>query len=230
MSNRFMVMVVEDHDDLREATVHILRQNGYEVIGLPCAEDLDDTPVPCTPDLYVIDLTLPGEDGLSLTKRLRKAQPLAGIVITTARTQLSDRLNGYDAGADLYLPKPVDPQELLATLAALTKRLQQEVMPRTLTLNDQNHLLRGPDSECRLAESEVRLLVALSTAQNQTLERWQVALQLNPDNSDISADNLQNRISLLRKKIASCGIEGECLKAVRGSGYRLCVDLVILKK
>jgi DNA-binding response OmpR family regulator len=229
MSPPLLVMVIEDHDALREATVDFLIQQGFEVVDVPCAEDVDDTPVPRTPDLYVVDLNLPGEDGLSLAKRLRAAQPLAGIVITTARAQLSDRLIGYAVGADIYLPKPVDPQELLATLNALAKRLTQATQhSKGLTLDDQTLLLRGPGGECKMAESEVRLLVALASAKDQTLERWQVAVQLSPDNDDISADNLQNRISQLRKKMAACGVEGESLKAIRGSGYRLCVPLVVV--
>ena len=228
MNNPLLVMLVEDHDALREATACVLQQHGYAVVDVPCAEDVDDTPVPHTPDLYVVDLNLPGEDGLSLARRLRQAQPLAGIVITTARTRLSDRLTGYEAGADLYLPKPVDPQELLAALNALSKRLWHETQTHALTLHGQTQLLRGPGGESRLAESEVRLLVALATAKDQTLERWQVALQLSPDNDGISADNLQNRISQLRKKIAACSIEGESLRAIRGSGYRLCVQMEVV--
>lgn len=228
MSLPFLVMLVEDHDALREATARVLQQHGYDVVALPCAEDADDTPVPRKPDLYIIDLNLPGEDGLSLAARLRQAQPMAGIIITTARTQLSDRLVGYEAGADLYLPKPVDPQELLAALTALSKRLRPEVMSDKLTLNSQKQLLRGPGGECRLADSEARLLLALTCAKDQTLERWQVALQLSPGNADISADNLQNRLSLLRKKMAACGAVGDSVKAIRGTGYRLCVGLVVV--
>ena len=227
MNNHLVVMLVEDHDDLREATVRMLTQQGYEVVAVPCAEDVDDTPVPRTPDLYVIDLNLPGEDGLSLAIRLRRAQPLAGIVITTARTQLSDRLSGYEAGADLYLPKPVAPQELLAALRSLSKRLRQEAQADALSLNPKTYLLRGPTGESRLTDAEVRLLVAMASARDRTLERWQMAQQINPESADLSADNLQNRISLLRKKLAQCGCAGESLKAIRGSGYRLCVPLVI---
>lgn len=229
MSTPLMVMVIEDHDALRDATVSFLEQQGFEVVGVSCAEEVDDTPVPRKPDLYVVDLNLPDEDGLSLAQRLRKAQPLAGIVITTARTQLSDRLIGYAVGADIYLPKPVDPQELLATLNALGKRLTQSAQnSRGLTLEERVLLLRGPGGEARLAEAEVRLLVALASAKDQTLERWQVAVQLSPENDDISPDNLQNRLSQLRKKIAACGVEGESLKAIRGSGYRLCVPMVVI--
>ena len=228
MTAPLTVMVVEDHDDLREATVHFLQQNGYHAIGVPCAEDVDDTPMNAVPDLYVLDLGLPGEDGLSLAKRLRAAHPLAGIVITTARTQLSDRLIGYAVGADIYLPKPVDPQELLATLAALSKRVRPQVVAAdALTLNDQQGMLSGPGGESRLSEGEKRLLVALAIAKDQALERWQVALHLSPDNEDMTADNLQNRISVVRKKLLACGVDGQMLKAVRGSGYRLCIPLVV---
>lgn len=228
MSQELLVMLVEDHDALREATAEVLQHHGFEVVALPCAEDVDDTPLNRRPDLYVLDLNLPGEDGLSLATRLRQAQPLAGIVITTARTQLNDRLTGYEAGADLYLPKPLHPQELLAALNALSKRMRQQNFRHALTLHSQSQVLRGPGGESRLADSEMRLLIALATARDQSLERWQVALQLSPDNVDISADNLQNRISLLRKKMAACGIEGESLRAIRGSGYRLCTPLVVV--
>jgi DNA-binding response OmpR family regulator len=228
MSGGLWVMVVEDHDALREATARILSQHGYQVVSVSCAEDVDDTPMRAIPDLYVIDLNLPDEDGLSLARRLRRAQPHAGIVITTARTQLSDRVNGYEAGADIYLPKPVDPEELLVTLAMLAKRLLRAVDGADLTLDGRRLVLRGAGGEARLAESEVRLLVTLASARNQTLERWQVALQLNPDKEEISADNLQNRISQLRKKMQGCGAEGEVIKAIRGNGYRLCVPLMVL--
>lgn len=221
-------MVVEDHDALRDATVRMLEQQGYQVVGVSCAEDVDDTPLANTVDVYIIDLGLPGEDGLSLARRLRQAQPRAGIVITTARAQLNDRLTGYEAGADLYLPKPVDPKELLAALSGLASRLRNDLLQTALVLNNSNLLLRGPAGECKLAHAEIRLLVALATAKDQTLERWQLAAQLNPDNLDISADNLQNRISMLRKKISACGIQGESIKAIRGTGYRLCTPLIVI--
>lgn len=228
MVKSLWVMVVEDHDALRDATVRMLEQQGYQVVGVSCAEDVDDTPLSNTVDVYIIDLGLPGEDGLSLARRLRQAQPRAGIVITTARAQLNDRLTGYEAGADLYLPKPVDPKELLAALSGLASRLRNDLLQTALVLNNSNLLLRGPAGECKLAHAEIRLLVALATAKDQTLERWQLAAQLNPDNLDISADNLQNRISMLRKKISACGIQGESIKAIRGTGYRLCTPLIVI--
>ena len=80
----------------------------------------------------------------------------------------------------------------------------------------------------KLAASEVRVLLALAQARAQTLERWQLMVQLSPDGEDISNDSLQNRLSQLRKEMSQCGVEGESIKALRGMGYRLCVPLVVV--
>ena len=73
------ILVVEDNDNLREATVDFLKQQGHQVTGVVCAEDVDDTPTRDLPDLYLIDVNLPGENGFSLVERIRQSQPLAGI-------------------------------------------------------------------------------------------------------------------------------------------------------
>lgn len=74
------ILLVEDNDDLREATLDFLKSHGHQVTGVVCAEEVDDTPIRDIPDLYLIDVNLPGETGFSLADRIRKSQPLAGIV------------------------------------------------------------------------------------------------------------------------------------------------------
>lgn len=113
------ILVVEDHDILREATVETLRQQGHQVTGIDCAEALDAEFGGVLFDVYVIDLRLPGEDGISLTRRLRLRQPGAGIILATARVLPQDREAGLVSGADIYLPKPLLPEDLLAAVAAL---------------------------------------------------------------------------------------------------------------
>lgn len=227
MTLPLLIMVIEDNDNLRHETTNFLEQNGFDAVGVFCAEDVDDTPLPRSPDIYIVDLNLPGEDGLSLSKRLRRAQPLSGIIITTVRVDLRDRIDGYSMGADVYLPKPFDPQELLATIRALEHRIRYQRPKGGLTLDTSNSTLNGPDAELKLSNPEQRFLVALASAQNQTLERWQVAVQFSPDDECMSADNLQNRVSQVRGKIKKCGVHGEAIKAVRGKGYQLCVPLFI---
>lgn len=229
MNSPLTVMVVEDHDALRLATLRVLQQAGFEVVGLSCAEDLDDEHEARLYDGYVIDLSLPGEDGLSLVMRLRQARPRASIIMTTARTHLNDRIKGYDAGADIYMPKPVDPQELVAALRGLMTRSKMfQGIEHGLQLDPRQMLLAGSAGQAKMAASEVRVLMALATAKDQTLERWQLMMQLSPDGEDISSDSLQVRLSQLRKKMSQCGVDGESIKALRGLGYRLCVPLVVV--
>ncbi len=229
MTSPMTVMVVEDHDALRHATLNILRQAGFEAVGVSCAEDVDDLHEARLYDAYVIDLNLPTEDGLSLAMRLRKAHSKINIVMTTARTQVNDRIKGYEAGATIYMPKPVDPHELVAALRSLILQSRlSNTIEHGLQVDPRQQLLAGPTGRCKLAASEIRVLLALAQAREQTLERWQLMVQLSPDGEDISNDNLQNRLSQLRKKISQCGAEGESIKALRGVGYRLCVPLVVV--
>lgn len=229
MQNSLNVLVVEDHDALRQSVVSILEQEGFAVTSLSCAEDVDDEPTTAVPDLYLIDLNLPGEDGLSLTTRLRRARPDAGIIIMTARTRLDDRVRGYENGADVYLPKPVDPNELIAVIQSLGRRIVAGRSRQTgLQLEARGMILRGGGHQCRLSPAEVRLLTALAGAKDQTLERWQVAMQLKPGQEDISADSLQNRLSQLRKKLEVCGVPGQSLQSIRTLGYRLSVPITVV--
>lgn len=221
------VLLVEDHDDLREATIAALEANGFVVQGIGSAEEFDDLLQHQRPLLYVIDLNLPGEDGLSLTRRIRAAQSGAGIVMTTARTQVSDRVLGYESGADIYLPKPVDPAELVAALRSLSNRLApwSNDVQTGAVLESQTRILRGSRGAVRLSESEQRLLSALASAKDGMLERWQVAVHLGSAEADISKDSLQNRISQLRKKMTQSLGEGEHIRSVRKEGYKLCINI-----
>lgn len=228
LNTPLLVIVIEDHDELREATQEWLEQSGFETRAVNCAEDFDELTLHRPPELFVVDLNLPGEDGLSLSARLRQTYPEAGIVITTARSRLDDRVRGYEQGADVYLAKPVSPQELLAVLHALGQRRRAVVHPADgFFVDGQQLLLKGPRGQCRLSEAEMRLLIALAAAREQTLERWQIAIQLSPGQDNVSADNLQNRLSTLRRKFQTCGVTGESIKAIRNTGYRLCVPLSV---
>lgn len=220
------ILVVEDHDMLREVTVALLQAHGHQARGAMCAEEVDDLPGLELPDLYVIDLNLPGEDGLSLARRLRRARPGVGVIMATARTQLADRVAGYGHGADIYLPKPVDPAELLAAVQALGQRIRQVPQEQLLQLDVQRLRLQGPQGELvHLTPTEVQLLVALSQAAQQTLARWQVAVHLKLDTAGSQRTNLDVRLSQLRKKLREAGAPEPCLQAIRNHGYRLCVPL-----
>jgi DNA-binding response OmpR family regulator len=127
MSRKLKITIIEDYDDFRNELCEILRDAGHDVIGLPMAEDIDDEPVGSVSQLYIIDLNLPGEDGLSLAARIRRAQPEAGIVIASARNLVVDRIAGYEAGADIFLTKPFSLEELGAVVAGFGQRLSNRI-------------------------------------------------------------------------------------------------------
>jgi DNA-binding response OmpR family regulator len=229
------IVVIEDNDDLRNATVGMLAHHGHWATGLVCAEDVDDICLNPYPELFVIDLNLPGEDGLSLARRLRLAQPLVGIIMVTARNLLGDKLAGYENGTDIYLPKPVDPTELLAAVESLGRRirssanlLQKSHLEVSLFLEQASRTLRGPRGQLTLSESETALLAGLCRAPSHRLETWQLMKTLNEDPETYTKSALEVRLVRLRQKLVDAGAKKGCLPAVRGFGYQLATQISIV--
>jgi DNA-binding response OmpR family regulator len=223
------IMVIEDYDALRETICNVLQADGHEPCGVSAAEDVDDTPVGYVPDLYIVDINLPDENGISLARRIRRSQPDAGIVIVSARTALSDRIDGYGSGANLYLTKPIQLDELRAVVGGFAQRLantEQEVGSH-ISLRPVKMDLAGPAQTVRLTQSEVVLLAAFSRAAQQTLEHWQVEAHLG-NGETLAKGNLEVRLGRLRKKLITCGAEAPAIKSIRGVGYKLCATVNIL--
>ena len=219
------ILVVEDNDELRQATLAFLQSEGHFVRGVAMAEDISDVTGGFVPDVYVVDLNLPDEDGLALTRRLRAAHPNVGIVITTARTQIGDRVEGYASGADLYLSKPVHPRELMAGVNALGKRVRGQSQPDDVMVFHLSRLeLEGPSGRVvALTAGEAQVLSALVRAPGQSLERWQIAEIMGVGRPDApSSATMEMRIARLRKKLGAAGGAPPCIKALHRFGYLLC--------
>ncbi|MEY4694204.1 MAG: hypothetical protein RLZZ95_653 [Pseudomonadota bacterium] len=224
------ILIVEDNDNLREATQELLAQHGHQVTVMSCAEDVDDTPTRDVPDLYLIDVNLPGENGFSLAERIRKSHPTAGIVLMTARGQLEDRLLGYTCGADNYLVKPVEQSELLVCIQSLARRIKPARADKEadLVLDVQALNLRGPLDSVSLTYPESLLLMAMTRAVGQKLERWQAMQLVDAKDKGLSPANLEMRISALRKKMDACGAPAEAIRTIRGFGYALSCHVKVL--
>ena len=117
------VIVVEDNQMVLEALVDHLQSEGFRVRGVETGQALDAALAVRLADALVLDLNLPFADGISIAKRIRRALPGIGILILSARVQPRDRVDGYESGADVYLPKPVSPQELTLALRTLCSRV-----------------------------------------------------------------------------------------------------------
>jgi DNA-binding response OmpR family regulator len=220
------IMVVEDHDALREVTIEALSQRGHNVRGVDSAEALPDEPGLFPIDLLVIDLNLPGEDGLSLAARIRAAQPDIGIIMVTARNQVRDRMVGYDSGADIYLTKPTSADELIAAVRALTRRIRPvDQSASALTLNLDATVLQGPQGRSSLSSHESAILAAFVRAKDHVLETWQLIALTEKDVTEANKKALEVQIVRLRKKLQQAGAQEPTIKAIRGQGYRLCVKV-----
>jgi len=228
MTNALNIMVVEDHDALRDITVEALAQHGHHVRGVDSAEALPGELGPFPIDLLVIDLNLPGEDGISLAARIRTAQPGIGIIMVTARNQVKDRMAGYDSGADIYLTKPTSTEELLAAVRALARRIKpEEANSPVITLHMGRLMLQGPLAVASLSSHEAALLCALVRAQDQQLEIWQLVALTDKLLNETSKKALEVQIVRLRKKLLQIGGTKPLIKVVRGVGYRLCLKIGI---
>ncbi len=200
------ILIVEDNDDLREGWLSFFQKQGHYVRGVGLAAELLDEAGNFTPDVYVIDLNLPDADGLELVSKLRKVHPNVGIVITTARSLIGDKVIGYESGADIYFTKPVDPSELLAGIAAVAKRLRPPTIEaQALHLRLDRHVLEGPDATVDLTPNETILLTGLVRAAGQPLAPWQLAELLGTGEDLPSTAALEMRIARLRKKLATAG-------------------------
>jgi DNA-binding response OmpR family regulator len=227
------IAIVEDHDALREIMVEVLRREGHHVQGLDCAEALDDSLIRSRIDLLISDLNLPGADGYSLTRRFRAAHPLAGIIMVTARNALSDKVEGYEVGTDIYLAKPVSPEELVAAVNTVARRLhaqRTQGKPQTLMsleLDSRRSLISGPLGDCTLVAAEATILTALARAPDQQLEVWQLLELLSLDLDTYSKATFEVRLARLRKKLVQVGAEKSSLRVIGRGTYQLAVTLRI---
>lgn len=225
------IMVIEDYEVLRDTICRVLSEDGHEVVGVAMAEDVDDTPTGFVPDLYIVDLNLPGEDGISLAARIRRSEPGAGVVIVSARKAVADRIDGYSSGANIYLTKPVSLEELRAVVAGFAQRLVE--LNRNKEGSFVLHLMRmqvsGPTNSTRVTQAEQVLLAAFARAAQQSLEHWQVAAHLG-QGEELSKENLEVKLGRLRKKLIACGAPTPAIQSIRGVGYRLCLPVRVLNE
>lgn len=229
MAATLNILVVEDHDDLREALLAALRRQGHHALGLDCAEAVPEAMAWQRFDIALLDLNLPGEDGLALARRLRAADAQLGIVMVTARALPQDKRQGYDSGADIYIAKPVSLEELGAAIAALGRRLRPAAATAddpALVLDPVRQRLHGPAArDIALTPAEVALLSAFNVAAGHSLEHWQLIETARCDKADDPKAALELTLVRLRKKLQQAGAAPPAIRAVRGWGYHLGVDM-----
>lgn len=226
MPSSLKILVVEDNDDLRDTTHQILTDEGHQVTAISSAEELPESYDQF--NLALIDLNLPGEDGIALARRMRKIHPKMGLIMVTARRLPEDRTRGYQSGADIYLVKPVGLEELMAAIAALSRRLQDDSERSGIRLVRQGlYLLGEQNTRVSLLAHEAELLSVFSAARNQQLEQYVLIELMGKERAADPKAALELQILRLRKKLKQAGAQDPIIQSIRGWGYQLCVELVI---
>jgi DNA-binding response OmpR family regulator len=227
MSEQMTVVVVEDHDDLREEMLCYLQRPHWRVLGADSGEALNAWMRKFRIDVVVLDVNLPYEDGFSIAQRLRATQPDLGIVMLTARTRPSDRSMGYLMGGDVYLTKPTNVVELEAVITNLLRRVQRPIRAPRYQLLLQRQQLRAPDGHVwMLTARETQLLETLALAPHQEMDSDRLIHQLGRTmDTPLTVENLAVLISRLRSKLQEPFGAGNPIAGQRGKGYRLCLPL-----
>lgn len=219
------VLLAEDEKRMNRALCEILRQEGYEVTSVDNGEDALFEIEGGLYDLIVLDVMMPGMNGYTVAKKARAEGVRTPILMLTAKSELDDKVEGLDSGADDYLTKPFMTKELLARLRALGRRnlptVDGALAFGDLTLDVKNAVLKCDNGQSvRLGEKELRILEYLISNQGQVLSREQIALKIWGYESDSEYNNVEVYMSFVRKKLAY--VESVCeIKALRGIGYEL---------
>lgn len=228
MAPSLNILIVEDHHDLRDAMVEALQTQGHYVMGLRDAEEVSESIASVRIDIAIIDLNLPGEDGIALTQRLRACFPRLGIVIVTARGLINEKMQGYESGADIYLTKPVSLQELNAVVKSLGQRIRPDGSSGRSVYMIENRVLTGPcDQQITLSTQEATLLKALILAPGHQLPYWQLMEAIGKSPKTYSKSALELVVVRLRKRLSEVGLDGHVIVSVRNEGYQLTGDFTI---
>ncbi|WP_331270979.1 response regulator transcription factor [Conexibacter woesei] len=217
------VLIVEDDDDIAQVLQRSLRLEGYETRIAADGEAALGAANDFVPDLVVLDLGLPKLDGMEVAKRLRSADDVP-ILMLTARDALESRVEGLDAGADDYLVKPFERQELLARLRALLRRRpprgSASLVVADLSLNPDTHEVRRGDRVVELTQREFELLEYLMRNERIVVPRQRLLEDVWGYDPFATTNTIEVFVSNLRRKLEGGG-EPRLLHTIRGAGYVL---------
>lgn len=220
------LLVVDDDPQLRELLARYLGEQGFRVSAVADARGMDALLAREQPDLIILDLMLPGEDGLSIARRLRANNHIP-IIMLSARGEEVDRIVGLEVGADDYLPKPFNPRELLARIRAVLRRPnQQHDASKDLVhrfgqfeLNIERRSLKRAGTEQNLTAGEFALLRVLVEHPNQVLSRDRLIDLLKGYDRSPFDRSIDIRVTRLRRKIEVNPGSPQFLRTVWGEGY-----------
>jgi two-component system, OmpR family, alkaline phosphatase synthesis response regulator PhoP len=220
-----MIYCVEDDQNIRDLLVYVLHTGGFEAKGFPDAESFYQGLKAKSPRLILLDIMLPGEDGLSILKKLKNSKSTRDIpvVMLTAKGAEYDKVLGLDGGADDYVTKPFGVMELLSRVRAVLRRTaptieKQQITIGKLSLSREQHHVSAAGQEVFLTNKEFELLGYLMENQGIVISRDKLLEKLWGYEHGVETRTVDVHIRGLRQKLGGCG---ELIETVRGVGYRI---------
>jgi two-component system OmpR family response regulator len=236
------ILAVDDDPAIRQLIADYLHEQGFRVTSLASGRQIPDVMEREAVDLLVLDLRLPGEDGMDIARKLREAFPGLPIIMLTGLREEADRVMGLELGADDYLTKPFSPRELLARMRALLRRSRnQQTVAEGLQkvrayrfsgweLNVRLRRLTSPKSEIvPLTNNEFNLLAAFLASPQRVLSRDQLLGSSRMHNDEVFDRSIDTHVGRLRKKLKSTGKKGSIIHTERGAGYVFNVEVEIVR-
>jgi two-component system OmpR family response regulator len=228
------VLLVDDEASLREPLADYLTRQGFAVSAAASAAEARNLLLNAAPDIALLDIMMPGEDGLSLCRHLSEARNLP-VIMLTAKGEAMDRIVGLEIGADDYVVKPFEPRELVARIKSVLRRtaksggaVQEDALYEFegWTLDPVKRRLSDPDHALvPISTAEFRLLMALVTHPRQVLDRDRLLDMVQGREAHLFDRAVDNQVSRLRRKVERDRGEPKLIQTVRGGGYMLAADV-----
>lgn len=219
-----MIYIVEDDDNIRQMEAYALQSSGFQVMEFSSGSDMLAQCRRQTPDVILLDIMLPGLDGLTILKMVKNDPALrrVGVIMVTAKSTELDAVVGLDHGADDYIAKPFGIMELISRVKALTRRLAndrpQALSIDELTLDDERHIVTSNGKECLLTFKEYELLKYLMLNRGIVLSRDRLMDVVWGTDYEGGSRTVDMHVKTLRQKL---GDSGAHIKTVRSVGYKI---------
>ena len=220
-----LIYIVEDDQNIREIESFALKNSGYQIQDFSNAKDFYRAVKDRKPDLAILDIMLPDEDGMEILQKLRKNPETKRlpVMMVTAKTTELDRVKVLDSGADDYMSKPFGVMELISRVKALLRRSMGEVQEKILKvdeilLDDERHQVFVADQPCELTYKEYELLRLLMQNRGIVLSRDLIMDRIWDMNCDVESRTLDVHLKTLRAKL---GESAHHIKTIRNVGYRM---------
>lgn len=226
------LLIVDDDERIRTLLQKFLMRHGFLVTAARDAAHARRLLAGLEFDMIILDVMMPGEDGLSLTRSLRETMTTP-ILLLTAKGDTDNRIEGLEAGADDYLPKPFEPKELLLRINAILRRMPDaapvDITPKVMTLGairydmERGEMWHGEDL-VRLTATEIQLMKIFAAKPGAPLSRANLVEELGRDRGQAQERAVDVQITRLRRKIEEDPKQPRYLQTVRGAGYMLAPD------